>query len=69
MLSSEEIDMVESFPGGIPLSDERIFLFARDVGTRAPVAQWVVHLTRTRLIPGLKHDWCKNPLVFAMIAG
>ena len=35
---------------------------------RAPVAQWVVHLTHTQLVPGSKYDWCKNPLVFAMIA-
>ena len=35
---------------------------------RAPVAQWVVCPTHTRLIPGSKHDWCKSPLVFAMIA-
>ena len=25
--------------------------------------------TRTRLVPGSKQAWCKNPLVFAMIAG
>ena len=36
--------------------------------TRAPVAQWVVRPTHTRLVPESKHDWCKNPLVFAMIA-
>ena len=36
---------------------------------RALVAQWVVHPTHTWLVPGSKHDWCKNPLVFAMIAG
>ena len=35
----------------------------------ALVAQWVVRPTHTRLVPGSKHDWCKNPLVFAMIAG
>ena len=35
---------------------------------RVPVVQWVMHPTRTRLVPGSKHDWCKNPLVFAMIA-
>ena len=35
---------------------------------RAPVAQWVVRPTHTRMVPGSKHDWCKNPLVFAMIA-
>ena len=34
----------------------------------APVAQWVVRPTHTRLVPGSKHAWCKNPLVFAMIA-
>ena len=34
----------------------------------ALVAQWVVHLTHTRLVPGSKQNWCKNPLVFAMIA-
>ena len=27
-----------------------------------------VRPTHTRLVPGSKHDWCKNPLVFAMIA-
>ena len=27
----------------------------------------VVHLTHTQLVPGSKHIWCKNPLVFAMI--
>ena len=35
---------------------------------RAPVAPWVVRPTHTRLVPGSKHDWCKNPLVFAMVA-
>ena len=35
----------------------------------ALVAQWVVHLTHTWLVPGSKHNRCKNPLVFAMIAG
>ena len=34
----------------------------------APVAQWVVCLTHNQLVPGSKHAWCKNPLVFAMIA-
>ena len=34
----------------------------------SPVAQWVVRPTHTLLVPGSKHDWCKNPLVFAMIA-
>ena len=33
----------------------------------APVAQWVVRPTHTRLVTGSKHDCCKNPLVFAMI--
>ena len=32
------------------------------------LAQWVVRPTHTRLVPGSKHDWCENPLVFAMIA-
>ena len=35
---------------------------------RAPMAQWVVRPTHTRLVPGSKHDWCKNPLVFVMTA-
>ena len=35
---------------------------------RAPVAQWVVRPTRTRLVPKSKHNWCKNPLALAMIA-
>ena len=35
----------------------------------ALVAQWVVRPTHTRLVPGSKHAWYKNPLVFAMIAG
>ena len=34
----------------------------------APVAQWVVRSTHTQLLSGSKHDWCKNTLVFAMIA-
>ena len=41
----------------------------RSHSLRALVAQWVVRPTHTRLVPGSKHDWCKNPLVFAMIAG
>ena len=32
------------------------------------LAQWVVRPTHTRLVPGSKHTWCKNTLVFAMIA-
>ena len=35
---------------------------------RAPVTQWVVRPIHSLLVPGSKHDWCKNPLVFAMIA-
>ena len=34
----------------------------------APVTQWVMRPTHNRLVPGSKHDWCKKPLVFAMIA-
>ena len=26
------------------------------------MAQWVVHLTHTWLVPGSKHNWCKNPV-------
>ena len=32
------------------------------------MAQWVVRPIHTQLVPGLKHNWCKNPLVFAVIA-
>ena len=32
------------------------------------MAQWIVHLSHTWLVPGSKHDWCKNPTVFFMIA-
>ena len=34
----------------------------------APVAQWVVRLTHTQLVPGSKHAWCKNPLVLVSIS-
>ena len=34
---------------------------------RAPVAQWVVHLTHTWLVPGSKHAWYKNPIIFASL--
>ena len=47
---------------------EREFLGILFALNQAPVAQWVLRPTHTRLVPGSKHDWCKSPLVFAMIA-
>ena len=41
------------------------FIFNILIQVSAPVAQWVVHLTHTWLIPGSKHNCYKNPLVFA----
>ena len=40
-----------------------VLLYNTVMKNRAPVAQWVVHLTHTWLVLGSKHAWCKNPLV------
>ena len=34
----------------------------------SPSGSVVVRPIHNRLVPGSKHDWCKNPLVFVMIA-
>ena len=50
------------------LNHEINFCFSIWNKLESQVAQWVVCPIHTRLVPGSKHDRCKNPLVFAMIA-